>query len=286
MMALNSNSLPTIRCYEDCDKLFKRKLEELPKHRRSRANWSETKLPLDDWRKEHLRIELQDSGDYYGLIYHSTTVLGYYPDGRVFFNASWDSRSTHVFFDELSPGQWNIRRARGARFYVNGFGEAAEWHVIPLSGYFWLGADGRPTNPQDFTYKTEVANRERRKELREIMKPFYTWYLALTRATGSMRSVLCDTETVNHLGQAASQGRLNDYASALGGGQEMDDNDWRALVTNAYVANVTFYARQNERGVDATLWGPTVLEAIEKAVWRHCGGYKDEVRTVKAGEKP
>lgn len=284
MMSLNSNSLPSIRDYADCDKLFKRKLAELPRHLRARAQWSETKLPLDAWHKEHLRIELKDDDGvlYYALIYHNTTVLGYYPDGRVFFNASWDTRSTHVFFDELSPYGWYITRARGARFYVNG----SKWHAIPMSGYFWLGTDGQPTNPQDFHYKTEVSDRERRKELREIMKPFYTWYHALTRATGSMRAVICDDDALRQMGQSASDKRVIDMARALGEGSLVEEDSWRALVSNAFVSCVPLWARQQERAYNVDEWAETVLDKIEGHVWRHCGGFKDEHRVVKAGEKP
>lgn len=285
MMSLNSNSLPSIRDYADCDKLFKRKLAELPRHLRARAHWSETKLPLDAWRKEHLRIELKDDDGvlYYALIYHNTTVLGYYPDGRVFFNASWDTRSTHVFFDNLSPAGWYITRARGARFYARG----AAWYALPLDGYFWLGADGLPANPQDFHYKTEVSNRERRKELREIMKPFYTWYDALTRATGSMRAVLCDDDALRQMGQSASDKRVIDMARALGEGDLVEEDSWRALVSNAFVSCVPLWARNSqERAYNVDEWAETVLDKIETCVWRHCGGFKDEPRVVKAGERP
>lgn len=293
MMALNSSALPTIRSYADCDKLFKRKLAELPRHRRARAQWSETKLPLDDWRKEHLRIELKDDDGvlYYALIYHNTTVLGYYPDGRVFFNASWDTRSTHVFFDNLSPAGWYITRARGARFYRNGHGTDSKWYALPLDGYFWLDAGGLPENPQDFHYKTEVSDRARRKELRKIMKPFYTWYHALTRATGSMRAVICDDDALRQMGQSASDKRVIDMARALGEGDLgegdlVEEDSWRALVSNAFVSCVPFWVRQQERAYNVDEWAETVLDKIETCVWRHCGGFKDEIRVVKAGEKP
>lgn len=284
MMSLNSNSLPSIRDYADCDKLFKRKLAELPRHLRARAHWSETKLPLDAWHKEHLRIELKDDDGvlYYALIYHNTNVLGYYPDGRVFFNASWDTRSTHVFFDELSPYGWYITRARGARFYVNG----SKWHAIPMSGYFWLGTDGQPTNPQDFHYKTEVSDRERRKELREIMKPFYTWYHALTRATGSMRAVLCDEVDLRSMGQSASQQRLHAMVISLEDKLFTEEEHWRMLVSNAFVACVPVWDRKSASSFDADRLASGVLATIEAQVWRHRGGFKDEHRVVKAGERP
>jgi len=284
MFGISSNNVPTISSLDDCKKRFNRMLASLPRHRRSRCEWNESKLPLRDWKSEHMRIERDGSGEdeRYKVYLYRTPVVEYYLDGRLAFDVNYGSHSTHAFFHAVSPGRWTTANARGSSFYIC----RDKWYAV-TSTPLLVAADGETVlNPKDFGYTVEVSDKERRRELKAVMAPFVEWYSAMTRATGSMRSVLCSDDEVRLLGEHASQGRLKAHAELLGEGELTTDDQWRVLVSNAFVATVTYYARQNEYAYEATTWADDVLKKIIDNVWRQCGGYMDEKRVVKAGEKP
>lgn len=284
MYGISSNNVPTISSLQDCEKRFNRMLAQLPRHRRSRNEWSETKLPLRDWNTGYMRIELDGSGEdeRFKVYLYRTPVVEYYLDGRLAFNVSYGTHSTHAFFHATAPGHWTSTNHKKSSFYVC----RSKWYEVTREPLLVAGDGETVLNPKPFKYTVEVSNKERRRELKAVMAPFVEWYSAMTRATGSMRAVLCDEATLNVMGMSSSRGRLENLAMTLGEGKLATDEEWRMLVSNVFIATVPYYARTGESGYEATSWADDVMKKIVENVWRQCDGYMDEKRVVPAGEKP
>lgn len=285
---IDGRFLPGISTYADCDKHFKRWLVGLTP-RRTNGTWGTEVLPLVGWKDSSKRIELNGASleSYYGLVYHRTTVVGYYPDGRVFFNAAYDSASTHIFFERLAPAGWHIQRAKGRRFYVRRSYGSEEWHVIPGSGYLWLNCDGSVKNPSPFTYNKTLANMPVRKEVRAKLKPFVEWYHAMTRVGGSMRAVMWDDETIKaQVGGASPLRLLHEAATQHLLDPDCSQDGWRDAATWASVYNRGTYAWLAGIANDDPGQAKATLDTIFNTLWRQCNGFRTEEVTVPAGEKP
>lgn len=285
MFQINGCNLPGIGSYAACVEHVNEKRPGLKRLRSANA-WGENTLPLVSWRDTSKRLQLRDAGtpdERWACEYCRTEVVGYFKDGRVLLDASYDSPSTRTFFDKLSPaGIWTTRPKRGYwayrlpgdKYHRVDRDLDPDWNQAML-----LGPDGAVLNPQDWHLKKTVADMPRRRELRAALKPFTTWFDAMTKCTGSLRSVTNENYVTPGRGSAIRTAVQN----ALDG--VVDDHEvWRNAVWDTLVYMWGWGARRNVEG------GPALISQARygffQRVFELFDGSKEEVTVVPAGEKP
>lgn len=302
MFALDYRRLPRLSSWRDCDVFFKDKLKELTARRRNGV-WDDETLPLAKWRDKHLRIQrYQPIGEPgYALVYHDTIVVLYYDDGRIAFNASWDSPSTRSFFSMLAPMGWDIdsvrlpgtafnRQTRGslARGYVNT--RRGEWHTTERTDMLIIGAHGFVKNPRPFEYEKRLANLPERKRIKERLKGFEQWYRALSSCGNSLLAVALEHE---HTKALVYSGGYNRYAHF----EQAADRFWKNTddeISRREVVTWSLVCQAGERlflGLDsARVYDMRYADDVLKRIYRHLfdanGGWRMEKVVVPAGEKP
>ena len=286
--AINGRNLPSIATYADCERLFNNRLKELTTRRMNGGTWSQECLPLVSWRDPDKHIEKHDDG--YALYYHHTPIVTYCKDGSVEFNVCVDSASTHIFFERVAPAGWEIRRARGGRFFVKRNGDSTEaWHVVPDDGRQYINCDGSVRRPIPFSYEKELANMPARKEIRTKLKPFVEWYHAMTRVGQSMAGVLLPMETIDAV--VLSGGFSHEMAERHVQGlmkDGCDEEGWRAAVSWQLVSRCggAWWVQMKHEQRVSFHFEASVLETIFEILFRKFDGYRIETVTVPAGERP
>lgn len=284
---LSRHTLPALGSYKDVHKLYTSQLDALTPRREQRGAWGRNCLPLRAWADQSKRIEVFGEGAdrHYRLYYYRTPILFYYADGRVSFNAAYDTPSTRVFFEEMCPSGWRMIGIGGAYFYVRD----NEWHTANRSDPLCLAADGTVLNGIPYAYTKKYANMDRRREIRKQLKAFYQWFKAMTAVSGSMLSVMVDEEVIKAL---LASGALNRSFANLriqvGELLETPENEdlWRSVCTNAFLASGSIYELHFAADRFDGMHAKRTLDAIERALWRECGGWENKLITVPAGEKP
>lgn len=288
--SIDGRNLPAIRSFADCERLFNRRLGELTPRRKNGNTWSETVLPLRDdngaWKDTSKRFE--KDGDSYACFYHRTPVVTYFADGRIEFEAGWDSVSTGIFFDTVSPMDWTITREHGHRFYYHNSGQ---WHTCTRAEPLRLDADGKVTNGVPFKRTKTLANMPRRREIREKLKPFYEWFNAMTRVTNSVASVVnADDMPLESSSRLWVSHTTFVEAVKLLVDPEAGESDWRFACSCARAAVdpspwVPWEARSFESkfGIE---YAPLMKKRIEHVLWKEFGGWRKVEVIVQPGEKP
>ena len=289
--SIDGRNLPALTSFAACERHFKRRLTELTTRRKNSGTWSETVLPIRDdrgaWKDTSKRLE--KDGDSYACVYHHTPVVKYFADGRVEFEAGWDSVSTGIFFNAFAPGRWTFTRERGYRFYYNG----SEYHTCTRADPLRLDANGVVTNGVSFKYTKTLADMPRRREIREKLRPFYEWFKAMTKVTNSVAAVVnVDNMPMSRDGRLwASVSSLQDAVDALVD-PEAAEGDWRFACTcaRAVVASGdkywTAFANLSFEDKFGIQYAEPMLRAIEAALWKQCGGWRKVEGIVAPGEKP
>jgi hypothetical protein len=219
--AIDARQIPNLRSFKDCEDLANKRRMHLRSHQRGRQEWSAHKLPLchnkGRWsNQEHKRMVFDDDLKAWNLILFRSTVVRYYKDGRVLLNASWDSISTRIFFHELCPhGVWLKKTSwgwaycighAGNQWDVKTYSDDVEWHQVnrPMHHGFaglnqglLIDEQGVVLNPLPWTTKRKVSNKEQRKVIREKLKPFTTWFDAMTTVGNTIRGVIVGAEEMN-----------------------------------------------------------------------------------------
>lgn len=292
MFQINGYNLPGLGNYAACVEHVNEKRPGLKRLRNTNV-WGENTLPLVNWRDTNKRLQLHDAGtpdERWACVYHCTEVVGYFKDGRVLLDASYDSSSTRTFFDNLSPaGIWTTRPKRGYWAYRL---PGDKYHRVNRDlDSMWdqamlLGPDGTVLNPQDWRIKKTVADMPRRRELRAALKPFTTWFDAMTKCTGSLRSVAHEPDEEPQLGRTRGvRGQAVQLAvqNALNG--VVDDHEvWRDAVWDTLAYMWGWGARRNVEG------GPAVISQVRygffQRVFELFEGSKEIVTVMPAGTKP
>lgn len=293
--AISAHTLPRITCFKDVDDLFKDRHSRLTKRQLAGGRWSDTEVPLVKARDESKRIVWHAGSlePFYSLRYHHTDVVSYYPDGRMCFNISYDSRSTCVFFEEMSPYGWRIQRLRKKLFYVHRWPSGLEeFHHGDRTTPLEVAADSTVLNPEPFTFTRKVSDKERRRELRATIEPFMEWFMALSNVGNSLAAVMAGAEQTEI---AHNTKRLYvSYAletelvkELIAGGQ--DEYRWRQLCVQ--LRGHSLYRRAHwEEMAHEVKYGlerrPSMVDVLEKRMWELAGGWRCEEVTVPAGEKP
>lgn len=298
MFALDYRRLPRLSSWQDCHSHFERKLKKLSPRRRN-GTWDDSTLPLVEWRDKHLRIErYQPVGEPgYALCYHNIAVIVYYDDGRVAFNASWNSSSTRGFFGMLAPGRWDIvgsrlpstvkeRSSRTAWGYFNG----QEWHSVERTGMLVLDANGTVTNPQPFVYAKKLADLQARRRIRERLKDFITWFHALSRCGDSLAAVALDDALMCEVLRAGGDASFNRCRAAVSELWKMpDDETVRRTAVSwalAYINSPSWFLIAQHADKYGMKHAPAVLRHILGELWEDHGGWRMEHVVVPAGERP
>lgn len=300
MFALDYRRLPRLSSWQDCHNHFERKLKDLTARRKNGDTWRETVLPLVKWRDKHLRIEryrpIGEPG--YALYYHNDVVVLYFDDGRVRFDASWDSPSTRSFFEMLAPSGWRIARStlpatviervtRGRGAF--GYCRREEWHSVERDAPLEVAADGTVKNPRPFEYRKKLANTPQRKRIREKLKDFEQWYCALSRCGGSLAAVAMDDGVLTKLVLSGCRPfqMIEDTVERLL--HEPNDEEirraavsWALLCVDGgiYAFGGDFAKRYRLEVADR------VLKKIYATAWERADGWREEVVVVPAGERP
>ena len=292
----STHNLPAIDSFEHCEHIAGKRRACLTTRRRNCASaWSDNKLPLDDnrgkWSTQEyktMRWVADGEDSRWALYYYHTEVVGYFRDGRVKLNATWDSISTRMMFEALCPRNVMLARLRFGLAYrigcVSGdaayhqvdrpIGDSAKWNQALI-----IDAQGAALNPQPWTTSRMVANRARRREIRVLMAPFTDWYNAMTRVGNSMAGVTAGDEGT--LDRDAIPMMLTSLIERC----ELDDELWRRACRRALrLATLPWYRRGD--GPTNIAHAAPVMALIMKEAFKLHGGYTEVVNVVPAGVRP
>lgn len=286
--SIDGRNLPNIRSFADCERLFNRRLGELTPRRKNGNTWSETVLPLRDdsgaWKDTSKRLE--KDGDSYACFYHRTPVVTYFADGRIEFEAGWDSISTRIFFDAVSPMDWTITRERGCRFYYH---RSGQWHTCTRAEPLRLDAAGKVTNGVPFKLTKTLANMPRRREIREKLKPFYEWFSAMTRVTNSIAAVV-DADGMPVATDGFLWGSMSGFFESVHCLMKADagERQWRHACSLARASEPQYrpWSSSSFEEKFGIHHAPAMKRLIESELWRSFGGWRQVEVIVQPGEKP
>jgi len=316
--AISGHTLPGIHSFEHCEALAaKRRARLTARQRNSAAAWSDNKLPLWDnhgrWSNQHhKRMEWVTAGEdsRWDLMLYRSAVVSYFKDGRIKLNAAYNSTSTRNFFEELRPYNARLMRAgrygyaycightSGGRWEVKEYGDGVEWHEVNRAcDDKWdqaLLIDGQGTvlNPQPWTVKKTVSDKERRKELRAKLKPFTDWFDAMTKVGNSMRGVVAgvDIGTKNNWGyEVPTTDRAAVFAllSDLIEHEATEPTDmWRKACWYAMSANTSYYAYTRNEALYSIEKAAGIKAFILEQAFKNYDGYKEITVTTPPGVKP
>lgn len=286
--SIDGRNLPNIRSFVDCERHFNRRLGELTPRRKNGYTWSETVLPLRDdsgaWKDTSKRLE--KDGDSYACFYHRTPVVTYFADGRIEFEAGWDSVSTGIFFDAVSPMDWTLTRERGHRFYYH---RSGQWHTCTRAEPLRLDAAGKVTNGVPFKFTKTLANMPRRREIREKLKPFYEWFSAMTRVTNSIAAVV-NAGDIPVAPNGFLGGSMSGFFESVHCLMKADagERQWRIACSLARVCEPQYkpwYSCSFEEKF-GIYHAPAMKRLIEDELWKRFGGWRQVEVIVQPGEKP
>ena len=328
--AISGHTLPAIRSFQDCVKLAtKRRMHLDARKERSKAEWSRNKLPLchnhGRWsNQEHKRMEWDETFKAWNLILYRTTVVRYYEDERVMLNVAWDSPSTRNFFHEVSPdGVWLMQTSYGRAYCIghatnkwdrSTYGDDVEWHEVnrsihpeycDLNQGLLIDAQGVVLNPMPWVTTRIVSNKERRKEIRAKLKPFTTWFDAMTKVGNSIKGVVVGAEEIEEdpgrqvypgtakIDPHAIEQMLDSAINAENYDKMYESEDpermsWRRACWAAlFNANHRWYwgSKPDAFKYDIAQARGMKSAILEKAFRLH-DGYKKITVTTPAGEKP
>jgi len=308
--AIDRRGIPSLRSFARCEAHAAKWRAKLTS--RSAAVWGNDCLPLHAFKDKAKRLEWLEDSQAWACVYHRSHVVTYYKDGRVLLNATWDSVSTRIFFEELCPeGVW-LMPTRYGRAYCIGhaqsrwdkstYGDDVEWHEVnrniddknDVGQGLLIDEQGVVLNPQPWVTKRTVSDRVRRKEIIAKMKPFLTWYDAMTSIGQSMRGVVAGAEqfepsswhagTVLPVTNKGSTSRLLVLFMEDDPGKD-DEMLWRRACWEQFVGCFSRW----ETIADAQ-YGPhnipTVRKKILEIAFKNYDGYKEITKTSPPGEKP
>jgi hypothetical protein len=321
--AISGHTLPTIRSFKDCVELAAKRRRHLDARKeRSKAEWSIDKLPLchnkGRWsNQEHKRMEWDETFKAWNLILYRSTVVRYYEDGRVMLNASYDSVSTRNFFYELSPaGVWLMRTSWGRAYCIghathqwdtSTYGADVEWHEVnrPVHPQFCdlnqgllIDEQGVVLNPMPWVTKRTVSEKPQRKFIREKLKPFTTWFDAMTKVGNSIKGVVAGVEEMEAppgRGHGSDTAKINPHAilSMLdtmlnGESVECSEREWREACWTALfsVAKRWYWGNRPDASKYAFKYAAQMKRHILEVAFKNYDGYKEITVTTPPGEKP
>jgi len=304
---INRNNIPCLRSFAQCEAHAAKWRAKLTK--RNAAVWGTNCLPLHKTRDTSKRLEWHEGSQAWACVYHHSDVVTYYKDGRILLNASWDSVSTRVFFEELSPsGVWLMNTKYGRaycighannRWDVESYSDDVEWHEVnrdidtvnDVGQGLLIDEFGVVLNPQPWVTQRTVSNRERRKEIIAKLKPFLTWYDAMTSVGQSMRGVVAGAERYAEMSNYKRPVYDSDAVLIMldvfmkDDPRKEDEMVWREACWTAFNSCGISYWSSEATRFSANNILP-VRKYILETAYKNYDGYKVVKTVVPPGKKP
>ena len=297
MFSIDTRALPWIKSYESCNDVAARKRVKITK--RTNPIWGDNCIPLRSNDDHHLRLEWREDGEdsRWALMLYRTEVVGYFKDGRILLNASYNSTSTSRFFDTMTPNNIYLIRTRYGNAYAIGHGgddRDVDYHLVnrdihyddPFGGKFnqalIVDQQGAALNPQDWPITKRVANKERRKEIRQALKPFLQWYDAMTKVGNSVRGVFGEQSAHVTVAYAEAISTLVERSLA---GDTVDTEVWNKACVGAYCQVAPYWFRTARMDVDAEYIG-AMRACILRRAFEQFDGWAALKVVVPAGKRP
>ena len=312
--AISRHKLPTLRSFHACDNHANKMRSKL--HSRANKVWGPSCLPLVAMRDLDKRLEWREKTQAWACVYHNSSVVTYYKDGRVLLNASWDSVSTRLFFEEMSPeGVWLYKTKYGLAYCIGHaenrwqpatYDKDVEWHEVNRNidhendvgqGLLIDVIDefGTVLNPQPWTTTRRVSNKEMRKEIRTKLGAFTTWFDAMTRVGNSMKGVVAAVEKFDESHSWAMRpmtkyGAIESMLDEMINGDVFDNTQaWQEACWSALVSVGGSYYWSKERfeqeKYNIDMAACVKKHILDKAFELH-DGWKLVTTAVPAGKKP
>lgn len=283
--AIQGRRLPSLFSFAHCEAHAERRRQDLTKRRLQQ--WDSDTLPLCEWNEWSKRmVWIEDGADSrWSLIYYRTEVVGYFKDGRVLLDANYDTASTRTFFSELTPNGVSLYKhgTYGHTYHIDRqYHKVDRRPVTPWGCALVIDAAHNVLNPQDWVVKKTVADVARRKEIRARLKPFLTWYDAMTSVGNSMAGVIGAND-----GRGTTEAPWELVQALMNGGSNADDLMLRAhAIKHLMTVNrsVAFWQQQQDPHTPALI--RPVRNALLELAYQGYDGYQMITITAPAGELP
>lgn len=195
--AIQTHRLPVLTSHQDCKEWFEK--TELPK----RAGWEDNWRPLDRNTMPHKRLVKRNDGSYSCTLYRCDHVV-YHEDGQVEVQL-YPSNSSMAFLGRMLPAGIDTHNSL--------------LRVETEEGLAWFASNGhpfllRPCNNNSRHWQViggsqerrrEFTNKEKSVEVRQLIKPFMSWYKATEKLIGWKTQIDANPSQIRHLNVTNSE---------------------------------------------------------------------------------